>query len=70
MFGGLCCGYRVTCNVPSSSAAPPGKIFSIRISGWAREALPPEILIPRNEENTLRYMKVSVIKVFFGQKIR
>lgn len=32
-------------------AAPPGKIFSIFITGWTLDSIPPDILIPAIKQN-------------------
>ena len=41
------CLYLLTLSLPSSAAAPPGKIFSTLTSGCVLEPFPPEILMPR-----------------------
>ena len=43
---------RLTFSLPSSAAAPPGKIFSTLTSGWVLEPFPPEILIPVRDTQT------------------
>ena len=46
----------LTLSLPSSAAAPPGKIFSTLTSGCALEPFPPEMLIPGKKTKMARFL--------------